>query len=97
MHGFKRIDPELVLPKVRGEIERYINHIAEGSASYEEVVNHCIEIFREKFNYFKTNISRMDELFEASFSTFNEIEVDNKIRPECGNCERYMKFISSKY
>lgn len=30
---------------------------------------HTLDIFRKKFDYFQSNISEMDELFEASFSS----------------------------
>jgi len=36
----------------------------------------------------------MDELFQAAFSTFEEVDLDNKIRPLCGRCRRYMKYIN---
>jgi len=36
----------------------------------------------------------MDELFEASFSSLTEKQVDNKIKPHCGRCHRYMKYIN---
>jgi len=60
---------------------------------YEKVVDHTVEIFRKKFEYFTENISSMDELFEASFST-----VASSGRPfsKCGNCRHYMKFVASK-
>lgn len=38
----------------------------------------------------------MDELFEATFSTFKEIEINSKVKPICGKCKRYMKYIQAK-
>ena len=33
------------------------------------MLTHTLDIFRRKFDYFRTNIGEMDELFEASFSS----------------------------
>ena len=37
VHGYQRIDPQLVLPETRAEIERSCDRIAKGVASKEEV------------------------------------------------------------
>ncbi len=37
VHGYLRIDPDLVLPDVRAAIESFCNHIAKGNATKEEV------------------------------------------------------------
>ena len=68
VHGYLRIDPALVLPEVRATIERFCNMIAKGEASKDQVVNHSLTNFLEKFQYFCANINHMDSLFEASFS-----------------------------
>eukprot|EP01125_Pyxidicula_operculata_P020012 TRINITY_DN729_c0_g1_i5.p1 TRINITY_DN729_c0_g1~~TRINITY_DN729_c0_g1_i5.p1 ORF type:complete len:256 (+),score=72.00 TRINITY_DN729_c0_g1_i5:173-940(+) len=36
----------------------------------------------------------MDELFEVSFSTFEEVQIETKVKPLCGKCRRYMKYIN---
>eukprot|EP01130_Rhizamoeba_saxonica_P013804 TRINITY_DN5929_c0_g1_i1.p1 TRINITY_DN5929_c0_g1~~TRINITY_DN5929_c0_g1_i1.p1 ORF type:complete len:835 (+),score=135.02 TRINITY_DN5929_c0_g1_i1:53-2506(+) len=92
VHGYQRIDPELVLPRVRAAIEEYISYIAIGSSDYEEVVGYSIGIFREKFLYLSNNINKMDELFEASFVS---VETNAKLKPQCGKCRRHMKFINT--
>ena len=33
------------------------------------MLTHTLDVFRRKFDYFRTNIGEMDELFEASFSS----------------------------
>ena len=33
---------------------------------------HTLDVFQKKFEYFRENISGMDELFEASFSSVAE-------------------------
>ena len=60
--GYCEIDPELVLPKVRSNIERSCEMIAKGRVEYSRVVNHVNKIFLEKFKYFKLSIGMMEKL-----------------------------------
>ena len=63
-----QIDPDLVLPTMRSAVEEQLNLIALGKAQFESVLQHTLEIFKLKFQYFVKNIEGMDELFEVSFS-----------------------------
>ena len=51
-----KIDPELVLPTVRSNIESYISWIAKGKAHLTSVVKHAIGQFYAKFIYFKEHV-----------------------------------------
>ena len=62
-------------------------------ADYDNVLQHTIYIFKQKFDYFQGNIEEMDELFEASFSSVAD---SGKLLSKCGLCRRYMKYISSR-
>jgi DNA topoisomerase III len=93
VHGYQKIDPELVLPTMRSAVEKQLNLIAQGVADYRAVTKHANEIFRLKFLYFVTNITNMDSLFEVSFSSLAE---SGKAHSRCGKCRRYMKYIQQK-
>ncbi|XP_055640990.1 DNA topoisomerase 3-beta [Toxorhynchites rutilus septentrionalis] len=93
VHGYQKIDPELVLPTMRSAVEEQLNLIAHGSADFHSVLKHAVEIFRLKFLYFVQNISSMDILFEATFSSLCS---SGKSLSRCGKCRRYMKYIQSK-
>lgn len=90
VHGYQKIDPELVLPTMRSEVERMLTLIAKGSADFNDVLRHAIKIFKLKFMYFVQNIASMDMLFESSFSPLAE---SGKAHSRCGKCRRYMKYI----
>jgi DNA topoisomerase-3 len=96
VHGYHRIDPELVLPKVRANIETMVSKIALGQASYDVVLKTSLDIFLTKYDAFVASIAKMDELFEASFASLGSVQVNTRLKPKCGKCDRYMKYIDSK-
>lgn len=93
IHGISRIDKQLCGPVVRSQVEKYLDSIAVGEASFDEVVKHTLNIFVDKFNFFRDNISRMDELFEASFSNIATTAATSKSLSRCGRCRKYMRLI----
>ncbi|KAK6626129.1 DNA topoisomerase 3-beta-1 [Polyplax serrata] len=93
VHGYQKIDPELVLPTMRSAVEEQLNLIAQGQAHFDAVLSHSLEIFRQKFLYFVKNIEGMDQLFEVSFSP---LATSGKAHSRCGKCRRYMKLIQTK-
>ena len=49
-------------------MERQIDLVAKGEAEKDAVVVHTLHQFAQKFAFFVSNIAKMDQLFEASFS-----------------------------
>ncbi|TGZ72207.1 hypothetical protein CRM22_002226, partial [Opisthorchis felineus] len=72
VHGYQAIDPELVLPHMRRAVEEQLNHIANGRAQFEQVLQFVVAIFAAKYRYFIEHILAMDQLFEVSFSSLSE-------------------------
>lgn len=93
VHGYQKIDSELVLPTMRSAVEKQLNLIAQGTADFRLILKHALEIFRLKFQYFVVNITNMDSLFEVSFSSLAD---SGKSHSRCGKCRRYMKYIQQK-
>jgi DNA topoisomerase III len=92
VHGYKRIDPDLVFPDVRAAIEKFCDMVAKAKASKEDVLDHSIRNFQEKYKYYVAHIEAMDQLFAASFSALKDT---GKPLGKCGKCLRYMKLIES--
>jgi len=67
--GYCEIDPELVLPQIRANIEKSCELIAKGKADFNQVVAHVLKIFKEKFNYFKLSIGTMERLLNIMLNT----------------------------
>ncbi|KAJ8949800.1 hypothetical protein NQ318_000498 [Aromia moschata] len=93
VHGYQKIDEELVLPTMRSAVEEQLNLIAHGKANFHAVLKHTVDIFKLKFQYFVKNIDGMDQLFEVSFSP---LSASGKAHSRCGKCRRYMKYIQAK-
>ncbi|CAG9836094.1 unnamed protein product [Diabrotica balteata] len=93
VHGYQKIDGELVLPTMRSAVEEQLNLIAVGKANFHDVLKHTVEIFKLKFQYFVKNIDCMDQLFEV---TFSPLSASGKAHSRCGKCRRYMKYIQAK-
>lgn len=53
---------------MRSAVEEQLNLIAVGRVDFHAVLQHTVEIFKQKFHYFVQSIDAMDQLFEVSFS-----------------------------
>ncbi|XP_078467958.1 DNA topoisomerase 3-beta-1 isoform X1 [Lampetra planeri] len=93
VHGYHKIDPELVLPTMRASVEKQLNLIAMGKADFQAVLQHALSIFQRKFHYFVDHIAGMDELMEVSFSP---LAATGRPHSRCGKCRRFMKYIQAK-
>ncbi|XP_008958125.1 DNA topoisomerase 3-beta-1 isoform X3 [Pan paniscus] len=93
VHGYYKIDAELVLPTIRSAVEKQLNLIAQGKADYRQVLGHTLDVFKRKFHYFVDSIAGMDELMEVSFSP---LAATGKPLSRCGKCHRFMKYIQAK-
>jgi len=93
VHGFQLVDNELVIPKIRANIEESCTLIAQGKAYWETVVMHALRIFRDKFKYFVLHVDLIDQLFE---STFTSLESSGRLLSRCGNCNKYLTVVDRK-
>lgn len=92
VHGFYLVDKDLVLPKVRSEIEKNVALIAKGQADYQSTVEYTLKMFKDKFRFYVENITTVDQLFEAIFSPI--AQSSGKMLSKCGKCFRYMNFLA---
>jgi DNA topoisomerase-3 len=79
---------------MRGKIEQQFDLIAKGEVSHQDVVQHTITTYMRKFAYFFNNIDKMNNLFEAHFSSMEASK--GRALSKCGVCGKYMKFIAPR-
>eukprot|EP00933_Yihiella_yeosuensis_P022632 TRINITY_DN1779_c0_g1_i1.p1 TRINITY_DN1779_c0_g1~~TRINITY_DN1779_c0_g1_i1.p1 ORF type:complete len:858 (+),score=171.26 TRINITY_DN1779_c0_g1_i1:68-2641(+) len=93
VHGYQMVDNELVIPKVRANMEKACTLIAEAKADVLNVTQHCLRLFREKFIYYVKNVDLVDQLFESIFKT---LEAAGRPLSRCGVCTRYLSVVDRK-
>jgi len=71
--GYCEIDPELVLPRVRSNIEKSCDMVSRGRVNFNKVVNHVVGIFAAKFQHFKLSIGTMEKLLTIMRVTQNPL------------------------
>ena len=69
--GYCEIDPELVLPQVRSNIEKSCELVAKGRADFNRVIGHVLKIFKDKFNFFKLSSGTMERLLNIMLNLGN--------------------------
>ncbi len=67
--GYCEIDPELVLPTIRSNIEKSCDLIAKGRADFNKVLAHVIGMFKKKYEFFRINIGTMEKLIKIMIAT----------------------------
>ena len=85
VHGYKKIDPDLVKPQMRANVEKQLDLIATGKTDHKTIVDYVLKTVQRKFHYFVVNINMMDNLMEVKFSPLSST---GKPFSKCGKCRR---------
>ena len=89
VRGYQRVDPDLILPTMRADVEKKLDLIAKGKADYQKMKDSTLEVFRLKFNNFVQNIQMVDELFEGFFvywqNLYSNVQIPSRHSPNLAN------------
>lgn len=91
--GYKKIDPELISAELRGNIERNVEQIARGEVDIDTVLSSVIGIFKQKYEYFRMNISKIELEFIEVYGTFNDSLKKGQPFSNCGRCGNKMMLV----
>ncbi|KAG4065539.1 hypothetical protein HA402_013309 [Bradysia odoriphaga] len=87
VHGYLKIDPELVLPTMRSDVERLLNLIAQGSAEFNSVLRVSSSYFLQSHlftnaHHFNALSQHAIEIFRMKFQYFvqNIAQMDSPLR-----------------
>ncbi len=62
------VDPELVKPTVRSEIESHVDSIAKGKKSFSEILKYSLDLYKNKFLMVRQNYEKMIAQFRRYFT-----------------------------
>lgn len=83
IHGYQRIDNDLVSSSIRSDMEKELDQIAKGTADFQTILKKNIGYYKAKFTFFMENIQHMDELFNTSFTSL--VETGKPFSKYCSN------------
>jgi len=62
------VDPELVKPTVRAEIESHVDSIAKGKKLFSEILRYSLDLYKNKFLMVRQNYEKMIAQFRRYFT-----------------------------
>ena len=77
--AFERIDKELILPTLRGNLEKQLVDIASNAKSKDEVLQSTIAIYFQKYRNFAKNIGQIRTLFINKEAAYKMLEQTTKL------------------
>ena len=69
IEALEAVEPDIVLPKNRAIIEGFINDLAYGKKTYEEVLNYSLKFYKEKYINITEKIDEIFDIFGKYFKT----------------------------
>ncbi|CAD8146824.1 unnamed protein product [Paramecium pentaurelia] len=92
VRGYKRIDPDLVAPQLRSNIESQVDQIAKGKLKCHQVIDEVIQIFTKKYIHFRDRINdfQLIQYHQQGINKQIKQQVEEIILSRCGDCNRYL-------
>ncbi|KAL3089882.1 hypothetical protein niasHT_022514 [Heterodera trifolii] len=87
LHGYQRVDPDLVVPTSRAQMERKLEQIAQGTADTETLRKETLDFYLDKFCNFEQRIGDVEDQIRA--------EIFDPAKPfrHCFMCGREMLLV----
>lgn len=90
IQGYREIDPELISAELRSNIEKNVELIARGKKDLDSVLSSVLGIFKQKYEYFRQNITKLDMIFLQVYGTFMDSLKKGVPFNACGRCSQKM-------
>lgn len=94
IQGYQDIDVELVSPELRSNIEKNVDLVAKGKKDYQSVLDTILQIFKQKFLFFRDNIGKMEKHFAQIYGTFQDGLKKGSLFSICGKCRKKMVLVA---
>ncbi len=97
IEALSNIDPEIVQPTIRSEIENLVSQIAKGSKRYDEVLKYAIDVYKKKFlvirqhyerllnsfkKYFEIDLLAMNQVYKTIKNKNEALKIQNQVKKE---------------
>ena len=67
IEALEAVEPDIVLPKNRATIERFVSLLSEGKKNYDEVLNYALKFYKSKYISVASQIGKLIKIFGKYF------------------------------
>lgn len=86
IESLSAVDPEIVQPSVRAEIENYVHQVAQGNKKFEDVLTYAMDLYKKKFLYVRQHYEKLlnsfKKYFEIDLMEMNKVYMNIKSKNE---------------
>lgn len=93
IQGYKEIDAELISAELRSNIEKNMDLIGQGKNDIDSVLTTVLSIFKQKYEYFRQNIAKLEMTFVQVYGTFMDSLKKGTPFSYCGRCSQKMLLV----
>ena len=72
IEALEAVEPDIVLPKNRATIEKFVSLLSEGKKNYDEVLNYALKFYKSKYISVTSQIGKLIKIFGKYFKMKNE-------------------------
>jgi DNA topoisomerase-3 len=86
IESLSAVDPEIVQPSIRADIENFVDQVAKGNKRFDEVLSYAVELYKKKFLYIRQNYEKIlnsfKKYFEIDLMEMNKVYMNIKSKNE---------------
>jgi DNA topoisomerase-3 len=86
IESLSAVDPEIVQPSVRAQIENYVDQVAKGNKGYEDVLSFAIELYKKKFlivrQHYEKMLNSFKKYFQVDLAEMNKVYMNIRNKNE---------------
>ena len=68
IESLESIDSEIVLPKNRANIEKFVKNLSDGKDNYENVLNYALNFYKNKYYNISGQVEKLQNIFKKYFN-----------------------------
>ena len=68
IESLESIDSEIVLPKNRAKIEKFVKNLSDGKDNYENVLNYALDFYKNKYYNISGQVEKLQNIFKKYFN-----------------------------